>query len=99
MAKYSLTKKAVEDLENIWNYTLNEWSEEQADKYYLELIEGCEYLASNPNFGKNYEKIDLDIFGYLVNMHIIFFQKIKVDEILVVRILHASSDLKNRILE
>lgn len=99
MARYSLTNKAVEDLSNIWNYTLKEWSEEQADKYYLELIDGCEYLAENPNFGKNYEKINLDIFGYLVNMHIIFYQKIKSDEILVARILHASSDLKNRILE
>jgi len=99
MAKFSLTNKAVEDLSNIWNYTLNEWSEDQADKYYLELIEGCENLAENPNFGKNYDKIDLNIFGYLVNMHIIFYQKIKADEILVARILHASSDLKNRIME
>lgn len=99
MARYSLTNKAVEDLSNIWNYTLKEWSKEQADKYYLELIDGCEYLAKNPNFGKNYEKINLDIFVYLVNMHIIFYQKIKSDEILVARILHASSDLKNRILE
>lgn len=99
MTNYSLTNKAVEDLANIWNYTFNEWSEEQADKYFLELINGCEYLAENPNSGKNYEKIDLNIFGFLVNMHIIFFQKIKENEILVVRILHASSDLKNRILE
>ena len=99
MAKFSLTNKAVEDLSNIWNYTLNEWSEEQADKYYLELIEGCEYLAEKPNFGKNYDEINLKIFGYLVNMHIIFYQKIKPTEILVARILHASSDLKNRILE
>ncbi len=73
MAKFSLTNKAVEDLSNIWNYTLNEWSEEQADKYYLELIEGCEYLAENPNFGKNYDKIDLNIFGYFSDWNTDFY--------------------------
>lgn len=99
MANYLLTNKAVEDLSNIWNYTLNEWSEEQADKYYLELFEGCEYLSENSNFGKNYDQIDLAVFGYLVNKHIIFFQKISPNEILIVKILHASSDLKTRILE
>lgn len=99
MAKYKLTNKAVEDLSNIWDYTYEEWSENQAAKYYFELVEGFEFLAENPNVGKNYEVIDLNIFGFPVNMHIIFFQKINTNEILVVRILHGSSDLKNRITE
>ena len=33
MANYSLTKKAVQDLKQIWNYTYDNWSESQADKY------------------------------------------------------------------
>lgn len=33
MAKYNLTKKAVEDLTKIWNYTFDTWSENQADAY------------------------------------------------------------------
>ena len=33
MAKYSLTRKAVEDLSKIWNYTFDTWSENQADTY------------------------------------------------------------------
>ena len=99
MANFQLTNKAVDDLTNIWNYTYKEWSENQADKYYFELIAGCEYIAENPNFGKSYDKINLNIFGYLVNMHIIFFQKINANEVLIVRILHGSADLKNRIKE
>jgi hypothetical protein len=31
MARYKLTNKAVEDLTQIWNYTFNKWSENQAD--------------------------------------------------------------------
>ena len=34
MKKYHLTKKAFEDLSDIWTYTYDNWSEEQADKYY-----------------------------------------------------------------
>ncbi len=99
MANFLLTNKAVDDLSSIWNYTYKEWSENQADKYYFELIAACEYIAKNPDFGKSYDKINLSIFGYLVNKHIIFFQKINAKEILIVRILHGSVDLKNRMKE
>ncbi|MEI6021854.1 MAG: type II toxin-antitoxin system RelE/ParE family toxin, partial [Bacteroidota bacterium] len=34
MVKYHFTNKAIEDLTEIWQYTVEEWSEKQADKYY-----------------------------------------------------------------
>ena len=40
MARYKLTNKAVEDLAQIWNYTFNKWSENQADTYYFD-VEKC----------------------------------------------------------
>ena len=99
MANYDLTNKANEDLDKIWDHTYDEWSEEQADKYYFELIDCCQFLADNPNFGRNYEDIENELFGYLINKHIIFYQKITSENILIVRILHSSMDLKNRIKE
>ena len=39
MAKYRLTKKAVQDLVAIWVYTLKTWSEKKADEYYSSLVE------------------------------------------------------------
>ena len=47
MAKYKLTNKAVEDLAEIWEYTFEEWSEQQADNYYEMLISNCKEIASN----------------------------------------------------
>jgi len=99
MARFKLTNKAVADLENIWNYTYDQWSEKQADKYYAELIEACEFIAENPKLAKKYEEVGEEIFGFLINTHLLFFQKINADEILIVRILHASADIKNRISE
>ena len=34
MAKYDISREAAEDLYNIWEYTVDTWSEDQADKYY-----------------------------------------------------------------
>ena len=99
MASYIITRKAVEDLTKIWNYTYEVWSENQADKYYFELLEDCQMLAENQNFGKNYNEISTEIFGYKSGQHILFFRKLNESEIEITRILHSKMDLKNRIEE
>ena len=62
MANFLLTNKAVDDLSEIWNYTFEEWSENQADKYYFQLLSDCKELARNQNLGKNYSEISKEIF-------------------------------------
>lgn len=97
MARYFFTNKAVEDLSKIYEYTYEFWSENQADKYYNEIIDYCEIISENPNIGKNYKEIDLEIFGFLANKHIIFYRILNLREIEIERILGAEMDLKNRI--
>ncbi len=52
MANYTLTQKAVDDLTEIWDYTFDEWSEEQADRYYKLLLLSCEEIAKKNVIGK-----------------------------------------------
>lgn len=99
MAEYKLTNKAVEDLSRIWDYTFNNWSELQADKYYSLLLEIFQDIADNPELGKNYEGITKELFGLKANRHIIFYRKSKDKPIEITRILHERMDLKNRIIE
>ena len=99
MAKYVLTNKAVEDLSTIWEYTYEVWSENQADKYYLELIEDCKELSENQNFGKNCNEISQEIFEYKSGQHIIFYRILGENEIVITRLLHSRMELKNRIQE
>ena len=99
MAKYIITNKAVEDLTKIWDYTYEVWSENQADKYYEELLANCQEIAENQNYGKNYNEISSDIFGYKSGQHIIFYRKLNESKIEITRILHSRMDLKNRIQE
>ncbi len=97
MANYYFTNKAVEDLAEIWNYTLENWSERQADKYYDLLIMTCSTLANDPKMGKQYDILSEGIIGYKISKHIIFYQIISKREIEIVRILHRMMDLKSKI--
>ncbi len=99
MAKYKFTKKAVEDLSEIWEYTVETWSEKQADKYYKLLIDGCSELAKNPKLGKAYFEIYSKLFGKLCSKHIIFYRIIDKSTIEIIRILHEQMDLKNKLKE
>lgn len=97
MAKFHFTNKAVEDLTDIWDYTIETWSEKQADKYYELLLSACGELAKNPTLGKNYEIITKGILGYKTGEHIIFYMILSKNEIEVVRILHGMMDLKSKL--
>jgi toxin ParE1/3/4 len=97
MTKYVISNKAVEDLSEIWIYTCRTWSENQADKYYELLLDFCNELSENPKIGKHYDGIDKTIYGYRASHHIIFYRMIHENDIEILRFLHESMDLKNRI--
>lgn len=97
MAKYHLTHKAIQDLSEIWNYTYEEWSERQADKYYSSLLDSCHELAENPTKGKKYDIVTDGLLGYKCNEHIIFYQITGTSEIEIIRILHGMMDLKSKL--
>ncbi len=99
MPKYSLSNKAVADLSEIWDYTFEVWSENQADKYYFELLANCQELAESQTLGKNYDEINKEIFGYNSGQHLIFYRILNAKEIEITRILHSRMNLKNRIQE
>ncbi len=89
----------MEDLTEIYEYTYQTWSENQADKYYESLIGICEYLAKNPKIGKKYFDVHDGLLGFLAKKHIIFYSIINSSTIHVIRILGADMDLINRIKE
>lgn len=97
MAKYHLSNKAVDDLTEIWNYTFDQWSEKQADKYYLLLLDSCQEIAENPENGKKYDIVRDGLFGCRSNLHIIFYNILSNNEIEVIRILHGRMDLKAKL--
>jgi toxin ParE1/3/4 len=97
MAKFYLTNKAVEDLVDIWNYTVETWSVNQAEIYYALLIDSCQELAKKPSQGKSYEVVERNVLGLKTRQHVIFYRTITENEIEIVRILHSMMDMKNHL--
>jgi toxin ParE1/3/4 len=64
MANNTLTNKAVDDLSEIWDYTVKTCSVNQADKYYLMLVDAFQELADGKIAGKNYPEINPEISGF-----------------------------------
>lgn len=99
MANDKLTKRAVQDLKQIWNYTFDNWSEKQADKYYKEIVNHCSKVANNPTDGRPYDNLINGLRGSKVNKHIVFYRHQTQDQIEVERTLHVRMDLKTRLTE
>jgi toxin ParE1/3/4 len=97
MATFYISNKAVEDLNDIWDYTVKTWSENQAEIYYSLLMDSCQELANKPSQGTSYDVVEKNVLGFKTGEHIIFYQIVSLKEIEVVRILHVMMDMKNHL--
>jgi len=97
MSEYIISKKALEDINNIWNYTAENWSVEQADRYYNLILDEIEYIVRNFGMARDFGKIRKSYNYSKVKSHLIFFKKGKIIEI--VRVLHEQMYIENRLSE
>ncbi len=95
---YIISKKAIVDLEEIWLYTVEQWSAEQADRYYNLLFDEINYICKNPGTGKSMEHVRKGYRVSKVKSHLIFY-KVLPDSIEVIRVLYERMDIENRLYE
>ncbi|MFH1120626.1 MAG: type II toxin-antitoxin system RelE/ParE family toxin [Bacteroidota bacterium] len=96
--KFEIREKAFEDIENIWLYTIETWSVEQADRYYNLIFDEIEYIAENPLSGRNVDHIRKNYRCTLVKSHMIFYKyKTTEKKVEIIRILHQSMDVEERL--
>ncbi|MBQ9106233.1 MAG: type II toxin-antitoxin system RelE/ParE family toxin [Mailhella sp.] len=92
---YRLSPLAERDLEDIWLYTLHEWSADQADRYHRSIIAAIEGLLARRNVPQPADILP-GYWKFKVGKHIIYFKE--NDEYLdVIRILHARMDVENHL--
>jgi toxin ParE1/3/4 len=70
---FVISKKAVSDLEEIWLYTVEKWSIEQADRYYNLIFDEIGYICKNINAGKSIEHVRKGYRASKVKSHLIFY--------------------------
>lgn len=95
--KYRISKKAVDDLNDIWLYTFSKWSKEQADRYYDLIIGEIEFIVDNYSVGKSAEKIRRNYRVIKIKSHVIFYRKDENQIVEIIRILHQRMDFKKRL--
>lgn len=93
---FRISVKAAKDIEDIWLYTVENWSATQADRYVNQLFDEIEYLAENPKSGRDYSHVRKNYRCSKINSHLIFYREAGKDEIEIIRILHQSMDIPNR---
>lgn len=89
--EYRLSPLAEADLENIWSYTVKNWSWEQAEKYHFGFLRVFDALAKNLVKGRNADIRN----GYLkhaVGSHFIYYRQ-SASDVEIVRILHKRMDV------
>ena len=95
---FTIRKEAEKDLENIWLYTFENWSIEQAEKYLNLIFDEIDYLCLKPNSGLDYGNLRKGYWRSKVNSHFIFYKiNEKQNEIEIIRILHEMMDTENHL--
>jgi toxin ParE1/3/4 len=94
-----ISEKANQDIENIWLYTYENWSIEQADRYYNLIFDEIEFIAKYFESGKSVDYIKKGYRASLVKSHIIFYKKSKSSNVEIIRVLHQKMGIENRINE
>lgn len=90
--RYRLSPLAENDLEDIWVYTLHNWSLDQADTYQAELIKAIEALAKGNKTGRRTDDVRVGYLKYAVGRYFVFYQ-LTDNGLDVVRILHKQMDV------
>ena len=94
---YLISKKALSDLEEIWLYTFETWSKEQADRYYNLIIDEIENICKSTKAGKSMEHIRKGYRASKVKSHLIFYRYSNEVSIEIIRILHEQMDIETRL--
>jgi toxin ParE1/3/4 len=93
---YAISKETVSDLDEIWLYTVEKWSVDQANLYYNLILDEINYICRKPDSGKQMDHLRKGYLVLKVKSHFIFYRV--VDNVVeVIRILHERMDIENRI--
>lgn len=85
------SRRAKADIRDIWDYTVDNWGQGQAE-IYLSLIDAAlDSIASEPKLGRPLTGVRRSYRKHLVGSHVVFY-RIKGRTTFIVRVLHQRMD-------
>jgi toxin ParE1/3/4 len=91
MLDIRLRSEARRDLKDVWRYTKQRWSVDQADTYLAKLNADIERLRKKPALGRPVKDAQAPFFKRASGSHVIFFL-VHANTLDIVRILHERMD-------
>ncbi len=88
---YKFAEKAERDLEDIIDYTFQQWGAVQTQTYLDGLETHGQLLADNPDLGIKREALSEGLLSFLYESHILYYMK-QPHGITIVRVLHQNMD-------
>lgn len=95
-AKYRISASALLDIDQIWIYTLENWSLTQANNYYRLLYLEIDSLIHNFEKGKDIRAIRQGYRQLRFKSHYIIYRRGADGLVEIVRVLHQMMDLPNK---
>jgi toxin ParE1/3/4 len=96
---FKLSKETERDLENIWLYTHENWSIEQAERYLNLIFDEIDYLCLKPKTGFEFGNIREGYWRSKVKSHYIYYKiNLKENELEIIRILHEMMHVENQLV-
>ncbi|MCK6453216.1 MAG: type II toxin-antitoxin system RelE/ParE family toxin [Alphaproteobacteria bacterium] len=96
MADYVLSRKADDDLTDIYLFSYQTFGEQQADAYFLGLRDCLQALAGNPSQGRSAAHLLPGLLVHRHKRHFVFYMR-ETGGIFVVRIHHDAMDFGRHI--
>jgi toxin ParE1/3/4 len=96
MTRYVLRPRAQRDIEEIWDYSAQNWGVDQAETYIRRIQLAVTRLADDPRLGRKCDDIRAGYRKYRAGSHFVFYLSTG-DGIDVVRILHESMDFQQHL--
>ncbi|RDH75640.1 type II toxin-antitoxin system RelE/ParE family toxin [Mycolicibacterium moriokaense] len=93
MIRYVLSPAAQADLEDIFDYTCERWSADQAESYVREIQRAIERIAHSPFIGRSCDEVRAGYRRCAVGSHTLYYRVDRDELIDVVRILHKRMDV------
>jgi toxin ParE1/3/4 len=97
MSSYSFSDTAIRDLDEICNYIAVENSKAASQLFDL-IRQKCKLVASFPNMGKSYSRLEPNLRGFIVEDYIVFYYPTS-DGINIARVVSGYRDLEDLFLD
>jgi toxin ParE1/3/4 len=71
---YTLTDRALAEIDEIADFTLANWGDGKADAYIEELFDRFEWLGENPMLGRSRDELRAGVRSWRQKAHMIFYR-------------------------